>query len=364
MAVSKLSAMPVAILADGIGRGRRDHHDAGPAGRRDVLEPAAARLPGAARRQAPAPASTAAKVSGMTKRLAAAVLTTSRLRGRLSRARAPALRFVDGDAAGDSHQHGARHAPPAPCPLKPAHSGGSNSIWLSTISSKAMVRRFVLRVVMSGGVELLDAHGVLAEAVVVAVDLPRALGGDHDEQRSASRGMRQQLVDTRPIHQHPFRRSSMMAATWSAARLASSLRPRGRTRPRPPLLSAAICSRRAMASSDSVPRPRRRCASSAMVGGAMNTAIACGNALARPERRVDLQQHVVAGLLLELNLGAQRTVQVPAILYPFQELPRPPPRHRKRLRAEGRGTRGRGLRRGAARRVVAETDITTWSDAA
>src|SRR5450756_1505104 len=43
--------------------------------------------------------------------------------------------------------------------------------------------------------ERLDAHRVLAEAVVVAVDLSRALGGDHHQGVPRAAGVRQQLVD-------------------------------------------------------------------------------------------------------------------------------------------------------------------------
>src|SRR5512141_3426859 len=43
--------------------------------------------------------------------------------------------------------------------------------------------------------ELLEAEGVLAQAVVVVVDLPRALGGDHHELVARAVRVGQQLVD-------------------------------------------------------------------------------------------------------------------------------------------------------------------------
>src|SRR5512136_1684017 len=45
------------------------------------------------------------------------------------------------------------------------------------------------------GSELLYAHRVLTEAVVVAVDLARTLGGDHDQLVPGAVGVRQELVD-------------------------------------------------------------------------------------------------------------------------------------------------------------------------
>jgi hypothetical protein len=48
--------------------------------------------------------------------------------------------------------------------------------------------------------ELLEPERVLAEAVVVVVDLPRALGGDHDELVAGAVCVGQQLVDAGLVH--------------------------------------------------------------------------------------------------------------------------------------------------------------------
>ena len=62
-------------LGHGVGRGRRDDHDVGPPRGFDVLEPAPVGCHELSSSSTPARA-TAAKVSGMTKRLAASVTTT------------------------------------------------------------------------------------------------------------------------------------------------------------------------------------------------------------------------------------------------------------------------------------------------
>src|SRR5450830_169520 len=71
----------------------------------------------------------------------------------------------------------------------------------------------------------------------------------------------------------------MMEATSAAARSASSFTTTWSNSPAAATSVCAMLRRRAMASSDSVPRPRSRWLSSAILGGAMKTAVASGRAL-------------------------------------------------------------------------------------
>src|SRR5665647_47791 len=48
--------------------------------------------------------------------------------------------------------------------------------------------------------EVLDAHRVLTEAVVVAIDLTGALGRDHYQRVPRAAGVRQELVDAGLVH--------------------------------------------------------------------------------------------------------------------------------------------------------------------
>ena len=188
-------------LGERVGGRRGDDHHARLPGRLDVLEPAAARLPGALvvehrrlrdRREGERHDEALRGLGAHDQRLEAVLDEPAhQLDG-----------LVDGDAAGDADEDGAARRPArrADDAHGAAQSGVSYSILSSTISSKAMVRRLVLRVLMSGGVSLLDAHRVLAEAVVVAVDLARALGGDHDQRVARAAGVRQELVDAGLVH--------------------------------------------------------------------------------------------------------------------------------------------------------------------
>ena len=145
--------MPAAILASVLAvAGATTMTLAGP-GRLDVLEPAAARLPGALvvehRRL---------RDGGERERHHEALRRLGgddqRLEAVLDEAAHQLDGLVDGDAARDTDEHGAggMHGGSLAHGVQTGHSGFSWSILLSTISSKAIVSRLVLRVVMSGGV--------------------------------------------------------------------------------------------------------------------------------------------------------------------------------------------------------------------
>src|SRR5665647_1359342 len=81
----------------------------------------------------------------------------------------------------------------------------------------------------------------------------------------------------------------MMAATSAAARSASSFTTTWSNSPAAATSVCAMLRRRAMASSDSVPRPRSRWLSSAMLGGALEVGLESGPAAAHlvgPAERV------------------------------------------------------------------------------
>src|SRR5450759_3863349 len=143
----------------------------------------------------------------------------------------------------------------------------------------------------------------------------------------------------------------MMAATSAAARSASSFTTTWSNSPAAATSVWAMLRRRAMASSDSVPRPRSRWLSSAMLGGAMKTAVASGRALRTARAPTS---------------SISRITSSPRASVPYR-LPLYSTHSRKSPAAAPRANAALAMKKysrpscspGRAARVVADTEVTT-----